>query len=132
MKKDNILNKITIILIALMSLVALNGCSRYLYKSKPVKITHVLSITETGDTLKIPIGAIRPNVIYNTWPSYNCNRPYYSRLSYRPYNYYNYIGGYRGNVTTSPIRVKVKSPTNVNAPKVNNTPIKRGGRKNKN
>ena len=58
-----------------------------------IMVTHVLAVTETGDTLRLPINMIRPNVYYkivrypnnyyNNWnqypgyyqPYYNNNRP---------------------------------------------------------
>ena len=55
------------------------------YNSKPkIKITHVLAVTEQGDTLRLPINMIRPNVYYNviSYPNYpryynnNWNRDY--------------------------------------------------------
>ena len=92
----NVKEKITATLIAIMAIVLfalLNGCSPSLYKNnKKINITHVLAVTEMGDTLKIPIEAIRPNVIYNVMGySYgrysNYHRPYYnSTYDYYPYN----------------------------------------------
>jgi len=54
-----------------------------------IQITHVLAVTEQGDTLRLPISMIKPNVYYNiiSYP----NR-YYSNWSYGNYypSYYNY------------------------------------------
>ena len=51
------------------------SCSPYYYQSKGPKVTHVLALTEEGDTLKIPIKDIKPNVIYNV-VGYDWYRPY--------------------------------------------------------
>ena len=134
-------DKISIIffvLMALILLVMLTGCSPQLYKNnKKINITHVLAVTEMGDTLKIPIEAIRPNVIYNVM-GYNYMRPNYY---FRPYNYtydyypYNYsnnnsvnysrpkpttqISTGSGSNTVSPNLVKPPNPA-VNNKKKNN------------
>ena len=64
---------ICFIIIVLLSTIFIQSCSSVLYRSPLV--THVLAITETGDTLKIPINQIQPNRIYNV-VGYNYN-PYY-------------------------------------------------------
>ena len=43
--------------------VMLASCSSTLYRSSMV--THVLAVTESGDTLKIPLNQIQPTRIYN-------------------------------------------------------------------
>jgi hypothetical protein len=61
-----------------------------------IMVTHVLAVTEAGDTLRLPINMIRPNVYYkivrypnnyyNNWnqypgyyqPYYNNNKPIYT------------------------------------------------------
>ena len=65
------------------------------YNTQPkIQITHVLAVTEQGDTLRLPINMIKPNVYYNVvsypnryyggWynnyyrPSYYNNRPIYA------------------------------------------------------
>ena len=69
------------------------GCGTY-NKQPKIQITHVLAVTEQGDTLRLPIGMIKPNVYYNVisypnryyggWynnyyqPSYHNNRPIYA------------------------------------------------------
>lgn len=63
------------------------SCSSYLYNGKEkIQVTHVLAMTSTGDTLKIPIDKIRPNIYYNVI-GYDYYRPY---RYYNPY-YYNHI-----------------------------------------
>jgi hypothetical protein len=69
-------------------------CSCGTYNTKPkIQITHILAVTEQGDTLRLPINMIKPNVYYNVisypnrhyggWynnyyqPSYNNYRPIY-------------------------------------------------------
>ena len=44
--------------------IMLTSCMSSIYKvrKEQIKVTHVLAITETGDTLKIPIESIKPNV----------------------------------------------------------------------
>ena len=61
------------------------SCSSSFYKSKP-QITHVLAVTKEGDTLKIPINSIKPNVIYNVI-GYDYYRPYNHNYYWRPYNH---------------------------------------------
>ena len=77
--------------IALIALtVTVISCGTYNTKPK-IQITHVLAVTEQGDTLRLPINMIKPNVYYNVisypnryyggWynnyyqPSYNNYRP---------------------------------------------------------
>ena len=77
-------------------LALLVGCGTYNNQPK-IQVTHVLAVTEQGDTLRLPISAIKPNVYYNVisypnryygnWynsyyrPSYNNNRPIYAPSS---------------------------------------------------
>ena len=47
------------------------------YNTKPkIQITHVLAVTEQGDTLRLPINMIRPNVYYNVVSYLNYPRYY--------------------------------------------------------
>ena len=63
-------------------------------QNKPkLQITHVLAVTQQGDTLKIPIDLIRPInyriINYNTTPSYGWyhgGRTYHYDYSYSPSN----------------------------------------------
>ena len=75
-------------------IVIMSSCASSIYKARKeqIKITHVLAVTEMGDTLKIPIESIKPNVVYNVvgydYMRYN---PYYSPYNNRYYyDYYNY------------------------------------------
>ena len=64
----------------------ITSCSPYYYQSKGPKVTHVLALTEEGDTIKIPINQIRPNVVYNV-VGYDYYRPYYYNR-WNPFNTY--------------------------------------------
>ena len=57
------------VLFAVAALVT--SCSIQQQKPK-IQITHVLAVTEQGDTLRLPINMIKPNVYYNivSYPSY--------------------------------------------------------------
>ena len=83
--------------IALFVLAAtVSSCGTYNVKPK-IQITHVLAVTEQGDTLRLPINMIKPNVYYNVisypnryyggWynnyyqPSHYNNRPIYAPSS---------------------------------------------------
>ena len=76
-----------IVLIAVVASVI--SCGTYNTKPK-IQITHVLAVTEQGDTLRLPINMIKPNVYYNviSYP----NRYYggWYNNYYRP-SYYNNI-----------------------------------------
>lgn len=101
----------SMIFVLLAMICITSGCSSSIYQYrkhydevKPV-VTHVLAVTEMGDTLKIPINEIKPKVIYNVvgydYMRYN---PYYSPYNnryyydYYPYNY-NTNRGYTGHNT---------------------------------
>jgi hypothetical protein len=139
-KEKIIATTITIILIILLTL--FTGCSKYIYKSKPIRITHVLALTETGDTLKIPIDAIRPNVIYNVMGYQYGSSPYYRPYNYNNYNYdYGRIRPYNGGfststITTTPPVKPVKPPSGTSGftgqPKADNPSTRSGGVKKKN
>ena len=80
----------TMVLIILMG--ALSSCSPYMYRGKQVVVTHVLALTEAGDTIKIPINQIKPNVTYNVlgydyYRPYTSWRPYYNDPYYHPNTY---------------------------------------------
>ena len=128
----NVKEKITATLIAIMAVVLfalLNGCSQSLYKNnKKINITHVLAVTEMGDTLKIPIEAIRPNVIYNVM-GYNYMRPNYyfrpynyinSTYDYYPYNYSNNVNYSRPKPTT---QISTGSGSNISSPALSKPPV---------
>jgi hypothetical protein len=121
MKLKNPQDKVTIaiiIIIAILIAGLLSGCSSYLHKSKPIQVTHVLAVTEVGDTIKIPIESIKPNVIYNII-GYNYGRfnrfyrPYNYIYDYYPYNYSNTINNQGNSFGISTIRptIQISVPT---------------------
>ena len=56
---------ITFFLLIIIGMLA--SCT--VYKTPKMHITSVLAVTAEGDTLKLPIDAIRPIYNYNTYPS---------------------------------------------------------------
>ena len=91
-----------VIAVSIMALIILigmlAGCTPILYKSNQIKITHVLALTEAGDTVKIAIKDIRPTQIYNV-VGYDFVRgymnPYYD--PWRQYHMYDHRYRYYGN-----------------------------------
>ena len=89
---------ITIAILAVILLIgALSGCTPYLYKSNQIKVTHVLALTENGDTVKVSMRDIKPTQIYNVI-GYDFTRGYNNQY-YNPWrqyemydNYYRYYG----------------------------------------
>ena len=59
------------------------GCSP-IYYQKQTKVSHVLAVTEEGDTLKIPIDAIKPTNIYRIYDNVHSYPRYW--------NYYHWNG----------------------------------------
>ena len=110
LKKYNIddIDKIfwfSMVFMLLAMICIMGGCVSSIYKVRKenindqVEVTHVLAVTEMGDTLKIPISEIKPKVIYNV-VGYNYMRhnPYYSPYNNRYYyDYYNYNRNYNNN-----------------------------------
>ena len=88
---------ITIVIMVLL-IGALGGCTPYIYKSNQIKVTHVLAVTETGDTVKIAMRDIRPTQVYNV-VGYDFvrgyNNPYYD--PWRRYHVYDHHYRYYGN-----------------------------------
>ena len=54
-----------IILISILLIGVLSSCSSMLYNNNRVMVTHVLALTEMGDTVKIRIQDIQPQRMYN-------------------------------------------------------------------
>ena len=86
-------------LILILLLATLFSCGVQ-HQQPKILITHVLAVTEHGDTLRLPISAIKPNVYNiinysNGYPRY----PYYNS-----YNNYNNFPRYKpsGNVYVKP------------------------------
>ena len=89
------------ILAAVVLMAALFGCTPYMYQSNQIKVTHVLAVTETGDTVKIAMRDIQPTQIYNVVGydfTRGYNNPYYDpwRRYHMQDNYYRYYGNYVG------------------------------------
>ena len=89
------------ILAAVVLMAALFGCTPYMYQSNQIKVTHVLAVTETGDTVKIAMKDIQPTQIYNV-VGYDFMRGY-NNTYYDPWrryhmqdNYYRYYGNHVG------------------------------------
>ena len=123
------------VLSTIMLIGALSSCT--VYKTPQMQITSVLAVTAQGDTLKLPIDAIRPIYNYNHYPSnrypiihnypfyYSPNRyqPIYSQHSSRPSN----------NINTPSISgsgPNISSPVIVNPPSNPPNPAKSNMKKN--
>lgn len=85
------------VLAAIVLMATLFGCTPYMYKSNQTKVTHVLAITEVGDTVKIAMRDIQPTQVYNVVGydfTRGYNNPYYN--PWRQYhirdNHYRYYG----------------------------------------
>ena len=114
------------VLSTIMLIGALSSCT--VYKTPQMHITSVLAVTAQGDTLKLPIDAIRPIYNYNHYPSnrypiihnypfyYSPNRyqPIYSQHTSRPSNNINTpsISGSGPNVSSSVIVNPPSNPPN--------------------
>lgn len=115
-----------IILIGILLIGVLSSCSSLLYQGNSVMVTHVLALTEMGDTVKIRIQDIQPQRTYNVvgydfvrWQDNRFYVPGYDRqYDYRYYDdrwrYHGKANGTYGQITPYP---------NVN----NNAPISVGG-----
>ena len=72
----------------ILILLLLTGCVTQ--KQQPrILITHVLAVTEQGDTRRLPINMIRPNVVYKIINYGNNYRPYHSQWDYIPRHNFN-------------------------------------------
>jgi len=92
---------IVVLLIILISAM-LSGCSQLLYKADQVMVTHVLALTDQGDTVKIRIDQIRPKQIYNVvgydFVRWTDSRFYVPGYDYQyDHRYYNDRWRYHGN-----------------------------------
>ena len=110
-----------IILISVLLIGIISSCTPYLYKSNQIKVTHVLALTEVGDTIKVPIRDIKPTQIYNV-VGYDFvrgyNNPYYN--PWRQYHIYDNHYRYYGNSIGSKIHYST-SPTWTPPALVNNS-----------
>jgi len=88
------------------------GCG--IYKPEPkVEITHVLAVTSEGDTLRLPISMIKPNVYYN--------------ITHYPHRYYNlpynwYHSNWQYNTAPRPVYIPRGGSGNNNNNSNNNSP----------
>tara|TARA_B100000287_G_scaffold380627_1_gene384456 strand:- start:42 stop:494 length:453 start_codon:yes stop_codon:yes gene_type:complete len=106
------------ILVGILLMAALAGCTPYMYRSNQVKVTHVLAVTELGDTVKIAMRDIQPTQVYNV-VGYDFvrgyNNPYYN--PWRQYHMYDNHYRYYGSSTIT--NIKSITPS-WNPPVVNN------------
>ena len=115
-----------LLLLGILLVGILSSCTPMLYNNNRVMVTHVLALTEMGDTVKIRIQDIQPQRMYNVvgydfvrWQDNRYYVPHYDR--HYDYRYYDsrwrYHGSPKGNygyITPNP---------NVN----NSPPISVGG-----
>jgi hypothetical protein len=80
-------------LLILLSVVLLSSCSSYT-RIQGERVTHVLAITENGDTIQVPMNQLRREVqpdYYNNWQFYWGNNWYWGNVWYphyfSPYRY---------------------------------------------
>jgi len=122
MKKRTII--LFIVFIFSLLFILLSACSTTLYRSSMV--THVLAVTESGDTLKIPLNQIQPTRIYNV-VGYDYYNSRYRYDYYRDMRYYydgfnnqysNGVNIYGVSNTTQPSisQPNIVSQNNNNAP----------------
>ena len=86
------------IVFVLLAMICITSCTPYLYKSNQIKVTHVLALTEAGDTVQIAIKDIRPTQIYNV-VGYDFVRGYMNTYydPWRQYHMYDHRYRYYGN-----------------------------------
>ena len=113
-----------VISVAVMAAIILIGalsCTPYMYRSNQIKVTHVLAVTELGDTVKIAMRDIQPTKIYNV-VGYDFvrgyNNPYYN--PWRQYHMYDNHYRYYGNATGTNGAIHINNAPNWNPPVVVN------------
>jgi len=107
-----------LILLSIIFLGMCSGCTELLYKSDSVYVTHVLALTNKGDTVKIRLNQIKPQEMYHVvgydfvrfddnkyYVPYNDRRydlRYQKRFSYYgdPYGYYGRIYNNNQKIST--------------------------------
>jgi hypothetical protein len=109
------------VLAAIVLLGALSSCT--VYRTPQMHITSVLAVTAEGDTLKLPIDAIRPIYNYNTYPSNRYpiipNYPFY----YSPHRYNPIYGQRPGNNINIPNAPSISgSGPNISSPAIVSPP----------
>ena len=123
------------VLSTIMLIGALSSCT--VYKTPQMHITSVLAVTAQGETLKLPIDAIRPIYNYNHYPSNRYpiihNYPfYYSPNRYQPI-YSQHTSRPSNNINTPSISgsgPNISSPVIVNPPSNPPNPAKSNMKKN--
>ena len=107
-------------------LMFLTGCGIQQQKPK-IQITHVLAVTQEGDTLKLPIDVVRPInyriINYNSGYGWNSwYRPYHN--TYYNYNYSSSVsprGSTSNNASSSSTYGQTARPSNNNPKSVPST-----------
>ena len=113
---------ITLALLVMVMLIGMcSSCSNSLYRSNQIKVTHVLAVTELGDTVKIAMRDIQPTKIYNV-VGYDFvrgyNNPYYN--PWRQYHIYDNYYRYYGNAVGTNGAIHINRTPNWTPPVVNN------------
>ena len=111
------------VLSTIMLIGALSSCT--VYKTPQMHITSVLAVTAQGDTLKLPIDAIRPIYNYNHYPSNRYpiipNYPFY----YSPHRYQPIYGqrpNSNNNINIPNMPSSSGSGSNISSPVIVNPP----------
>jgi hypothetical protein len=115
------------VLISILAFAMLSGCSSMMYPRNQIMVTHVLALTEMGDTVKIRIQDIQPQRTYNVvgydfvrWQDNRYYNPYNDyRYDYRYHDsrwrYHGHARGTYGHVTPNP-NVNNNAPITVGSP----------------
>ena len=116
-----------IILIGILLIGVLSSCSNLLYQGSNVMVTHVLALTEMGDTVKIRIQDIQPQRMYNVvgydFVRWQDNRFYVPGYDYQyDYRYYNNRWRYHGKANGTYGQITPYPNVNNNAPIIVGSP----------
>ena len=116
-----------IMLIGILLIGVLSSCSNLLYQGNNVMVTHVLALTEMGDTVKIRIQDIQPQRIYNVvgydFVRWQDNRFYVPGYDYQyDYRYYNDRWRYHGKANGAYGQITPYPNVNNNAPIIVGSP----------
>tara|TARA_R100000697_G_scaffold29389_2_gene38831 strand:- start:1132 stop:1620 length:489 start_codon:yes stop_codon:yes gene_type:complete len=116
-----------IILIGILLIGVLSSCSNLLYQGNNVMVTHVLALTEMGDTVKIRIQDIQPQRIYNVvgydFVRWQDNKFYVPGYDYQyDYRYYNNRWRYHGKANGTYGQITPYPNVNNNAPIIVGSP----------
>ena len=137
-----------LLLLGILLVGILSSCTPMLYNNNRVMVTHVLALTEMGDTVKIRIQDIQPQRMYNVvgydfvrWQDNRYYVPHYDR--HYDYRYYDskwrYHGSPKGNYgyitpnpnvnNSPPISVGGSQTTGGSGAPVASNPVTSGGGK---